>query len=75
MTHPLKRIARNWPQFDPEEVLVVTDDEEVEQESARTVMQAARQKFKSPAELRNVESWQEGKTDLMIILQQVGEDL
>ena len=75
MTHPIKRIARYRPKFNREEVLVVTDDEEAEQESARSVLQVARQKFKSAAELRDVQSWQEGKTDLMIILQQVGVDL
>ena len=55
---------------------MVTDDEEAEQESARSVkQQVASRKHKSPADLRDVESWQEGKTDLMIILQQVGVDL
>ena len=76
-THPptLKRIAKNRPKFNAAEVVVVTDDEENDEEGARLMKQAASRKYKNPADMRDVNSWQEGKEDLMIILQQVGVDL
>ena len=50
----------------------MTDDKEVVEVCAREVQQVTEaRKYKNPADMRDIDSWQEGKTDLMIILQQV----
>ena len=70
-TSYLKRVARTRPRFDPDEVVVLTDDDENDNEGSEMMLEAAKKKHRDPTAIKDSESWQEGKEELMVLLQQV----
>ena len=49
---------------------MLTDDEN-DDDAVELLRDSAKKKYKDPTDMKDAESWQEGKEELMVLLQQV----